>query len=187
MFDINVLTTIAKHSSPFTMFNMMQAYPRMIGCVVADKQVFVLDPESQDINLRYAKLSIIFGTSEIDIMETCIKTCRKIFVSSAAISKIHWNDTTSTIKLIILDINKMPRDLETFCKHRRVAKYIKKSIIETEIQMTQKAKEQLNASKMILIKTMDGSVPIIKGHMIFKDMKIAPKVIINAIAPCCIK
>lgn len=184
MFDLNVLTTIAKHSNAFTMFNMMQAYPRMIGGVVADKQVFIVDPESQDMILRYAKLSMIFGTSEINIVESCIKICRKIFVSSAAIAKIHWNDTTFTIKLIILDINKVPKDLETFCKHRRVAKYIKKSLIETDIQMTRQVKEQLDASKIILIKTMDGSFPVVKGHMIFKDMKISPKVIINAMGTC---
>ena len=184
MFDTNIMTIIAKHSSPFTMFNMIQAYPRMIGDVVADKQVFVINPKSQDVQPRYSKLTIIFNKAEIDIIERCIKTCRRIFVSSAAIAKIHWCDTTFTIKLIVLDINKAPWDLEAFCKHRRVAKYIKKCSIEIDIQMTHNVKEQFNASKMMLIKTSNGSVPVIKGHMLLKDIRISPKVIINAMDVC---
>jgi hypothetical protein len=167
------------------MFNMLQAYPRLIEDVITDKQVFVITTDSQDVHLRYGKISLTFGKSEIDIMETCIKTCKRIFASSAAISKIHWSDTTFRIKLLILDINQIHIDLKTFCKHRRVAKHIIKCIIETDIQMKARAtKEQLIASKMVLFKTTKGSIPILGGRMILKDTQISPKVIINVVDEC---
>jgi hypothetical protein len=95
MFNTNIMNTIAKHTRQLTMYHMLQAYPRLIGDVIVDKQVFVMQQNAEDIHLKCANISLKFGTADVDIIETCIKTCRRIFASSASISKIHLSDTTS--------------------------------------------------------------------------------------------